>query len=387
MERHILRKQIRNYIRRLREQARHENLPKLVSIQPSKVVFTEERKGYLDGQYVNRFVLFMRGTGCSWVTQSGGCSFCGFWDSTNFGQKITDADNMAQVVNVINDDSIDFEQYPIICLYNDGSMLVEDEISFKALLDICSLLAKRPHVKRIVLEAKVIDINEEKIPRLVEVMNSKELEIAVGFESAEEIVRDLCINKTFADSIFRAKAEILKRNGVSLVPLVMVKPPFLTEVQAIHDVVNTLQYLEQFDLKRIDLELATVEDHTIVHDLWHHGLYTTPRLWSVIEILRRRDELNLRTPLYLSPPNYTATAKVYSSNCPECNSVVADAIEVYNRRFADISVFDSLDCDCKRDWAEAIKDDSTDVSLQNQIETVFKTLLERQQIREEELMV
>src|SRR5689334_5337657 len=120
MQKQILRKQIRDYLRKLREQARQQHQPRLVPLQLKQVVFTEPRKGYLDGQYVDRFVLFMRGTGCSWVSQSGGCTFCGFWDATNFGNKIDDADNMAQVLNVINDASLDFDHYPIICLYNDG---------------------------------------------------------------------------------------------------------------------------------------------------------------------------------------------------------------------------------------------------------------------------
>jgi radical SAM enzyme (TIGR01210 family) len=377
MQKHILRKQIRDYLTRLREQARQQNQPRLVPLQLKQVVFTEARKGYLDGQYVDRFVLFMRGTGCTWVSQTGGCTFCGFWDATNFGDKIEDADNMAQVLNVINDDSVDFDHYPIICLYNDGSMLVEDEISFQAVLDICEMLAKRPHVRRIVLEAKIVDVTEDKISRLTRVMNSKELEVAMGFESADEVVRDLCINKTFSDAVFRSKMKILSDHGVSFVPLVMVKPPFLTEAQAIRDVVNTLQYLEEFNLQRIDLELATVEEHTIVYDLWQHGLYTTPRLWSVIEILKQRDRLNLKTPVFLSPPNYTATAKAYSSNCAACNEPVAEALKAYNRLFSDSSIFDSLDCSCKRDWEETTKQDSPDVPLLDQIELTFKELLRR----------
>src|SRR5207342_2668184 len=98
---------------------------------------------------------------------------------------------------------------------------------------------------------------------------------------------------------------MLRRRGVSLVPLIMVKPPFLSEAQAIHDVVETLQWLDSFDLPRVDLEMATVEEHTLVCDLWSNGLYQTPRLWSVIEILKRSREAGVKTPCFVSPPIYT----------------------------------------------------------------------------------
>ena len=388
MTRHALRTQIREHVSELRKQARLQNQPKLVPLQLRNVVFTELRKGYLNGECVDRYVLFLRGTGCSWVTQTGGCTFCGFWDATNFGEKISDEDTIAQVLNVINDEGSNFDRHPIICLYNDGSLLVQSEVGLDAVLYIFNLLSSRPHVKRIVIEAKIIDIAEEKIAKLMSVMNSKELEIAVGFESAEEIIRDLCINKNFSNRLFLSKVKILKDYGVSLVPLVMVKPPFLTESQAIEDVVKTLQYLEEFDLPRIDLELATVEDHTLLYSLWKHGLYSTPWLWSVIEILRRRAALKLKTPLFLSPPNYTATARDYTSNCPKCDGAIARAIEEYNRKFFDVSVFDSSDCDCKAEWIRELEREKPNGHLLGQIERVFGELLARENaLKGEEVLV
>lgn len=378
MRRQELRKQIRAYITGLREQARLQHQPRLVPLQLKNVVFTESRKGYLDGEYVDRYVLFLRGTGCSWVTQTGGCTFCGFWDATNFGDKIDDADTISQVFNVIEDESLGFDNYPIICLYNDGSLLVEGEVGLDAVSHIFDLISSRPHVKRIVIEAKIIDIAEEKISRLVKQMNSKELEIAVGFESAEEIVRDLCINKNFSNDLFSSKARLLKEYGVSLVPLVMIKPPFLSESQAIEDAVKTLRYLDQFGFQRIDLELATVEDHTILHSLWKQGLYSTPWLWSVIEILRRVAAFNMKTPVFLSPTNYTATAKEYTSNCPKCDPLIVQAIEEYNKKLFDVSAFDHIDCECKAEWIEEVMAETPSGSMQNQIERIFKELLSRE---------
>lgn len=373
-QRDRLRVKMRGYLKHLRDRAVRENSHNTSRDHLQKIVFCDRRKGYLDGQYVDRIVLFLRGSGCNLANRTGGCTFCGFWDVTTFGSKIRDEDYIQQVENVIKDVKLDFSQYPIVCMYNDGSMLEESEISLNVVLGLCRKLAARDHVKRIVIEAKVVDITRKKVSQLREAVGSKEFEIAVGFESANELVRDHCINKNFERQQFETNYHLLKEYGITLIPLVMVKPPFLTESQAIEDVVNTFEYLEPFKLQRIDLELATIEKNTLVHELWECGMYTTPRLWSVIEILKRKEESGLKTPIFLSPPNYTATAYDYSLNCPACSDQVIEAIKEYNRKW-DNSVFDSLECSCKEEWQKSLEINIPDKHLLDQIESMLEKLV------------
>lgn len=368
-----LRSKMMDYLKRLREKAIRENPRDTNKERLREIVFCDLRKGYLDGHYVDRLVLFLRGSGCNLVSKTGGCTFCGFWDVTNFGNKIKDEDYMSQVKSVIDNESHGFSKCPIICMYNDGSMLEEVEISLNVVADLCRMVAALDHVKRVVIEAKVVDITEQKAAKLREAVGDKELEIAVGFESANELIRDHCINKSFRLEQFEKKHEILLKHNIALIPLVMVKPPFLTESQAIDDVVNTFEYLERFNLQRIDLELATIEKNTLVHELWECGEYKTPRLWSIIEVVKRKTALGLKTPIFLSPPNYTATAYDYSLNCPECSDSVIEAINTYNRE-QDDSVFDSLECSCKQDWKESLDGESTDIDLLDRIENLLDKL-------------
>lgn len=369
-----LRSKMMGYLKRLRERAIRENPHNTNQERLREIVFCDLRKGYLDGQYVDRLVLFLRGSGCNLVSKTGGCTFCGFWDVTNFGNKIKDEDYMSQVKTVIDNESYGFSKCPIICMYNDGSMLEEVEISLKVVEDLCRMVAERDHVKRIVIEAKVVDITEQKAAKLRAAVGDKEFEIAVGFESANELVRDHCINKSFRLEQFEKKHEILLKHNIALIPLVMVKPPFLTESQAIDDVVNTFAYLERFNLQRIDLELATIEKNTLVHELWECGEYKTPRLWSIIEIVKRKTALGLKTPIFLSPPNYTATAYEYSLNCPACSDRVVEAIKAYNRE-QDAAVFDSLECSCEQEWRESMEVKNAGTDLLDNIENLLDKLI------------
>lgn len=375
-----LRAAIREYMRGLREKAREESERSGASAALQDVVFTDPRVGHLDGKCVERLVLFLRGTGCSWVSQAGGCTFCGFWDATNFGRKVSDAQYLQQVENALDRLGAGIERFPIVCLYNDGSLLVESEMGFEALCAILERLAGYPHVRRVVIEAKVVDIREALLPRLKQAMGSKELEIAVGFESADPTVRDLCVNKSFGDEVFASKAALMREHGIRVAPLVMVKPPFLTEGEAIHDALETIRRLDQFSFPRIDLEMATVEQHTLVAELWRNGLYRPPRLWSILEIVKRSRERGVRTPVFISPPNYTVPSLDFTANCPACTPAVVRAIRSYNRAF-DLSAFEALDCACREDWLASVRDVSASPDLMAQVRQIFDRLLELQQVR------
>lgn len=313
-----------------------------------KVIGVEPRFGYLDGRYVKRLVVFLSGTGCSLATETGGCTFCGFYNATNFGRKVSDENYLEQIQGVIQSEKYDFKEFPIICLYNDGSLLREEEISFQAFQAILKILDQEKSVEKIVIEARVEDITEEKLQRMKQA-TSKQLEIAVGYESANPMIRDLCINKSFTQEVFERNAKVAKTLGISIVPLLMVKPPFLTEYEAVADYVESLKYLDQFGLKRIDMELPTVEENTLLHRLWLKDQYAPLWFWSMIEILRQRDRAGLKTPLYISPQNYSVSAKAKTSNCPICDEQIHKAIERFNMD-GDVKAFDAISCECQKEW-------------------------------------
>lgn len=158
-----LRSQIRQYMTKLRKQAAHIHRS---HNELEEVIFTDLRKSYLHGEYVDRLVLFLRGTGCTWANDNGGCTFCGFWNATNFGNKIPNEDYLHQVSLVLSNSDVIAQNYPIFSLYNDGSLFEEREIDFDVVLQICSMIAEVPSARRIVIETKVIDIEEEKIAAL-----------------------------------------------------------------------------------------------------------------------------------------------------------------------------------------------------------------------------
>ena len=246
----------------------------------------------------------------------------------------------------------ELDWFPIISLYNDGSMLSEQEISLDVTLEMIQTLSSFKNLKLITTESKLQDITEEKILRIKNATN-KELELSFGFESSDTVVRRLCINKNFTNNKVIEVAKLLKAHNINCTALLMLKPPFLSEQESIDDAVKSLQFLEETEINRIDIELPTVEAFTLSHELWKHDLYKPIMLWSVVEILKRRHALNLKKIIYVSPANYTVKAIATSSNCHLCNDKFSSLFMEYNQT-NDISVFDNLTCECKHDWNQRL---------------------------------
>jgi len=370
-----LKEQLKEYLLQIKKNKQQSIEKKYDPKMLQQVVGLEPREGYLHGEYVKRLVIFMRGTGCSHVTETGGCTFCGFYNATNFGEKISNQDYILQIRNVIESKEIVFSEYPIICLYNDGSMLNEKEISFEAVISIFEMLKDQDSVKKIVIESRIADITEEKLSSLKQITH-KEVEIAVGFESANETIRDLCINKNFSKEHFEETHQLAVNIGISIVPLLIIKPPYLTELEAIHDYVESLLYLEQFHFQRIDMELPTIEKDTLVYELWQQQMYRPLWFWSVIEILRLLEKASFKTRLYISPPNYSVPAEVKTSNCDNCDDQIYQAIEAFNH-LGDVTIFDSIECACQTIWEEQLESDIWEGDIPARIEKSLEKLLKK----------
>ncbi len=323
------------------------------SHEPVAAVSTDRRVGFLNGRAVNRLVVFMKGTGCSQVKKTGGCTCCGFFSISNLGVKIDDDFYRKEIHKIIDDSENKIDDFEIACLYNDGSLLNEEEFSFEVLIYMIQQLNKISSIKRMVIESKVNDITEEKLKRIRENTN-KEFEITIGYESSSEKVRQLCVNRPFYNKDFEEKVKIAQQYNISIVPLLMVKSAFLSEYEAIEDYVSSLVYLEQFGLERIDMELPTVMKDTLNYDLWVNGMYKPIKFWSVIEILKQRQAKDLKTKLYISPMIYSVAAVDKAGNCDSCSDTVYQMFDKFNKT-GDISIFDSIECECKKEYEESLE--------------------------------
>ena len=316
----------------------------------SRAAHSDTRIGYIDSKPVNRVVITLRSSGCSWVRKSGGCFMCGHWAGTTQGKPMEGSFLVEQFKNEIR--KYDLSRYPVICLYNSGSFFSEEEIPRHALLEICRYIAQIPHIRKVVFESRCEFLDPELLYQIKHVLGEIILSIGIGLETSDDILRNIVIRKGFGTDDFKRSLEIIqRRKGIQSQVYVMVKPPFLTEREAVEDAVRTVHDAVEWGADEIHLEPATIQKHAPAALLWKHGIYHLPWLWSVVEILRSVTPI---TRVYTSPFAHMPSPEHVPKNCPECSEEVRAAIlEEFNRSF-DTAILDRLNCDCIEQWEEAM---------------------------------
>lgn len=343
-----------------------ESTPRRV-FSKDEVVKTDVRIGHIGGKPVKRLVIHLRSNGCGWK-KSGGCTMCGFWNETSQQKDRVEAEDfISQFKGALK--AFNLYKYPILSIYNAGSAFNEEEIPFEALESIFRMISKIPTIKQIILESRIEYMTKDRIRQLKNIINGKDLIIGVGLESSNDTIRELCIHKGLPKKRIEEYIELSKSLGMNSRIYVLIKPPFLTEMEAIEDVVGTTRYLYDLGVSDIHYETTTIEENTLVHILFNKRLYQLPWLWSIVEIINRVSPF---AKPFLSPFRYIVNAQGIAHNCRLCNNKVTYALlDDYCSSF-DLSCLKKLDCSCKSRWLEEIMKPA-ELSLE---ERVLKILLE-----------
>ena len=346
-----------------------ENTPCRV-FSKEKLVKTDTRIGHIDGKPVKRLVIHLRSNGCGWK-KSGGCTMCGFWNETSQQKdkdRVKAEDFISQFKGALK--AFNLSRYPILSIYNAGSAFNEEEIPFEALETIFRMISKIPAIKQIILESRVEYVTKNKVRQLKNIIAGKDLIIGAGLESSNDTIRELCINKGLPIKRFEEYIELSKSLGMNSRIYVLIKPPFLTEMEAIEDVVGTTRYLYDLGVSDIHYETTTIEKNTLVHILFNKRLYQMPWLWSIVEIINRVSPF---AKPFLSPFRYIVDAQGIAHNCTLCNNRVTHALlDDYCSSF-DLSRLEKLDCSCKSRWLEEIMKPA-ELSLEERVLKILSEL-------------
>ena len=165
------------------------------------------------------------------------------------------------------------------------------------------------------------------------------LEVAIGPESADDRILKYCINKGFTFKNFERAVNILQ--GIKIKAYLLVKPPFLTEYEAVEDAVNSAQTIRDM-VDVISFNPVAVHKETVVEYLWRKREYTPPWIWSVVEVLNRTRGL---PPHIICHPVALGKYRGMRS-CKKCTFELGKKIQEYSLHNEEIS----YECECKQQW-------------------------------------
>ncbi|PSP95960.1 TIGR01210 family radical SAM protein [Halobacteriales archaeon QS_4_62_28] len=311
--------------------------------EPTRVWLDEDNTP--DGVYQSLTIVLNTG-GCRWA-RAGGCTMCGYVAESVDGGSVAHEDLLAQLQHCLDHEAENAdEQSGLVKIYTSGSFLDEREVGAQTRRAIADTFADRD---RIVVESLPDFIASEKVGDFVE--QGLETDVAVGLETATDRVRRDCVNKYFDFVDFEDAAAAARAAGGGVKAYLLLKPPFLTEGEAVEDMKRSVRKCADVEgCHTVSMNPCNVQRYTMVEELYHDGGYRPPWLWSVCDVLESTADEDV---IVVSDPVGHGSDRG-PHNCGECDDRAQRAIKDFDLR-QDPSVFEQVSCACEATWAAVVE--------------------------------
>jgi hypothetical protein len=297
-------------------------------------------KDSLNGKPVDAFVLILRTSGCYWAKVKG-CTMCGYSRET-LGRDATRENIEHQVEGALQR----YKGEPYVKVFTSGSFLDPAEVPIEARELVTK--AFRGRANRLLFETLPEFVSEDAIMGLRESFGG-ELEVAVGLETTQEEVLRRSVSKVSSVKDYLEAAVRIRHAGALPKAYLLLKPPFLTEREAIEDAVTSIESAGRY-FSTISLNPVNIQGRTVVEHLWRRHQYRPPWLWSLVEaMVRGKRKIDPSVRLVSFPTSGGNVRGVH--NCLACDSRVLKAVEwaSLTQDFSNLNT--AVDCSCRERWA------------------------------------
>ena len=294
---------------------------------------------------LKKIIVALNTSGCSYRKRGVGCFHCGH---------IKGYEHPEEMFYRFKEDVDRFEQRDKVFIYSNGSFLDETEISIELQKKILQYL-KRKNFKKIVIESRPEFVNN--LDHLLELVSPDNLVVCLGFDTYNDKVRSLCLNKGFSREDYNKATEVLRSRNVSFETRVVVKPPFLTESEGIDEAIKSANYAFDRGSDSISLEPIALQKHTLQDYLYQRGLYRVSWLWSIISII---NSIHKNGTILFGGETFYPMPYETAQNCKKCTPKVKQALYVFNKK-QDIKLLNGLNCDCKILWQNQLNVEKPDL--------------------------
>jgi radical SAM enzyme (TIGR01210 family) len=289
----------------------------------------------LDHEAVDCFVIVLRTRGCYW-SRTSGCSMCGYINDCAEEASPTE-------INTQFDEAMEShagQRY--LKIYTSGSFLDEKEIDKNTALRIIDIALSQ--ADRVLIESRPEFISSRRLERFP---SKERIEVAIGLESANDIVLQKSINKNLAFEDFRSACGVCADLGIKTRAYVLIKPPFLTEKEAILDAKSSSHSCASL-VNTVSLNPVNVQRNTLVEYLWRRGEYRSPWLWSVLEVVEASRDIGPRILVSVAG----AGSRRGAHNCGRCDSAIIDFLKDFSLNGKLTSP--ALECECRDEWLDIL---------------------------------
>jgi radical SAM enzyme (TIGR01210 family) len=238
-------------------------------------------------------------------------------------------------------------------IYTSGSFLDTEEIPEDARSMILEIIGSDERVREVVLESRPEYVQDSVLSEVRRILGDRTVEIGMGLESASDVIRTVCINKSFDLLAFKASLETAKQHNIGMRAYILLKPPLMTEHDAILDAIASIKVAQSLGVTTVSLNPVNVQNDTLVEKLWNRRKYRPPWLWSVLEVLRKASRESDGWMRVVCDP-VAGGKRRGPHNCGKCDNEIIQAIRDFSLN-QDSKLLEKPTCGCFRQWEHVLQ--------------------------------
>ncbi len=311
-------------------------------------VWTEVRSANINGKKVSSLAITLRTKPCRFQGSTGSCKFCELRQNASSS---VSADNLvSQVQATLKSQKKNMPEH--IDLFGLGTFFDDVEMPPSARRKIVDEI-KQAGIKSLLIESRAEYITERRLKEIVRVLSPIRLEVAIGIESTNPLIRETLLKKNCRKETLEKAISLLGKAKVGFLGYVLLKPPSVfddnREKEAIEDAVKSAVDIFTLGKKyststRVGLNPFYLPNK---NQFSREELenYTLPSLWSVIEVLRRTHRAGT-VFVGLNSEGLTTGPRGEACSCNNCTEDLKQAIREYNGS-RNLGKLLSYNCECK----------------------------------------
>lgn len=291
----------------------------------------------LNGEKTQAFCIVLPNRGCSWDK----CTVCGY--GTDCESAVREEDIAAAFFGAMKN----YHGEKITKVFNSGSFFNDEEMPPAVRERIFSGFSGK--VEKLIVETRAEHTNTEILASAAKAFPS--LTVALGLESSNDDVLKKSVNKGMKFADYERAAQNILGAGLRVKSYLLLKPPFLSESEAIDDALASIRAAAKYS-SEISLNPVNIQNYTVVEHLWRRGGYRPPWLWSVVKVLSDAKKTLPPGVRLLSQPTGGGTFRG-AHNCRNCDEAVLAEIAEFSIS-QNPGVF-KAECGCREQWLDALE--------------------------------
>jgi len=301
---------------------------------------------------VNKIVLALPSFGCEHYFKNGGCGMCGFNNEIErYGFRNLHPWAIIFLVKLILT-YFAYEKFKLkekvnsLTIFMAGSFLNKNELPLVA-QNIIFEVFRVSDIKKLIIESRpeYVISSQKRITDYHFDQYDKKLEIAIGLEAMDDVIRNSYINKNISLEVYRQAITAIKNSGAIAATYILIGAPYLSREEIIDSAVATARFAWQCGSDIVNLEAYSVQADTAWQNLYRQNKLAPPSLWTVAEVVKRIDKIS--SVWYLGEFSDWPEPIAKPTSCPICQN---DFLKLLNRlrKEHDIKQLHNLPiCSCK----------------------------------------